>query len=224
MEDALDKYLISFSSSNRITGEMMVTTSPRATCPGSCPLKDKECYAEKGHLGGWIWSALDNGEPGQKSRMRIFTFAQLLTVIRLLGKGETWRHNQAGDLITDATGTIHRAKIQALTAANEGKQCFTFTHHDVLANTENRATVKEACDAGFTINLSADTLEEADALADLNIAPVCVVVPATQATNTTTPKGRKVTICPARRKKGVTCRTCRICTRPHKAIIAFPQL
>lgn len=220
----MDKYLISFSSSNRITGDMMVTTSPRATCPTSCPLKDAECYAESGHLGGWIWSTLDRTEPGEKARMRVYTFTQLLAVIRLLMPGAIWRHNQAGDLVTDTSGTIDRAKIRALTKANEGKRCFTFTHHDVFTNAANRETIKEACDGGFTINLSADTLEEADAYADLDIAPVCLVVPAIQKENTTTPKGRKVTICPARRKEGVTCSSCQICTRPHKAIIAFPQL
>jgi hypothetical protein len=82
--------------------------------------------------------------------------------------------------------------------------------------------LKEACDSGFMINLSADSLEEADDLANLNIAPVAVVVPPHQTART--PKGRTVTICPARRKKGITCSMCQFCTKPHKAIIAFPQL
>jgi hypothetical protein len=95
----MDKYLITFSSGNRITGDMMVTTSPRNTCPSHCPLIKKDCYAEKGHLGGWIWSGLDRGKPTLDGRLRIFTFAQLLTMIRMLLPGQIWRHNQAGDLV-----------------------------------------------------------------------------------------------------------------------------
>jgi hypothetical protein len=220
----VDKYLITFNSSNRITGPIMVTTSPRSTCPASCPLRGSVCYAENGHLGNLIWTGLDD-TPAHKTfgnGIRVYNFAQLLIAIRCLVPGSVWRHNQAGDLATTDGVTIDRAKIRALTEANKGRKCFTFTHH--APTPENQETIKEACDNGFTINLSADTLEEADALADLGIAPVCVVINPTQKENLTTPKGRRVTICPARRKNGITCSTCQICTKPHKAIIAFPRL
>ena len=56
----MDKYLITFTSSNPITGPMLVTTSPRATCPSICPLRGSACYAERGYLGGFIWKGLDD--------------------------------------------------------------------------------------------------------------------------------------------------------------------
>ncbi|WP_050995120.1 DUF7227 family protein [Bradyrhizobium liaoningense] len=61
---------------------------------------------------------------------------------------------------------------------------------------------------GYTINLSADTLAEADQLAALDIAPVTVVVPTDMMHNTETPAGRKVVIFPAITHENVTCATC----------------
>lgn len=219
----MDKFLITFSSANRITGDMMVTTSPRASCPATCSLRGATCYAERGHLGHWLWNHLDATPPNSSGRIRVYNFHQLLAVVRLLAPGTVWRHNQAGDLPHD-NGIIRHDRLLALIDANRGKHCFTFTHHDVLSNAANRVIVRQACDQGFMINLSADDLDHADALADLAIAPVAVLVPADRSENTRTRKGRTVAICPARRRQGVTCATCQICTRPHKAIIGFPEL
>lgn len=224
----MEKYLITFTSSNRITGPIMVTTSPRSSCPLSCPLrKDQlnQCYAERGHLGGRIWSGLDRTDPGETfgNGVKVYTFEQLLIVIGLLAPGQMWRHNQAGDLPTVDGIHIDDLKLDALVQANRGRRCFTFTHHDPF-NDHNKRAIKKACEHGFMINLSADSLEEADRLADLDIAPVAVVVDPNQKENMTTPKGRKVAICPARLGKGITCSTCQICTKKHKAIIAFPRI
>jgi hypothetical protein len=67
----MDKFLITRKSNNPITGPIMVTTSPRATCPIACPLrKDANtptaglCYAEHGALGGFIWTLLDRTPAG----------------------------------------------------------------------------------------------------------------------------------------------------------------
>lgn len=219
-----DKYLITFKSNNRITGPIMVTTSPRASCPMSCPLKGTDCYAEHGHLGHLIWKGLDRTRPGETfaNNIRVYSFNQLLTAVRCLAPGSVWRHNQAGDLPTTDGVNIDHHKLRALIEANLGRKCFTFTHHE--PNHHNRQIIKHACNKGFMINLSADTLSEADELVDLNIAPVTVVVESNQKENLKTPKGRPVTICPARRVKGITCSTCQICTKWHKAIIAFPKL
>lgn len=219
----MDKFLVTFSSGNRITGDILVTTSPRASCPATCALRYSDCYAEHGHLGRWLWSHLDATPPNMPGRIRVYNFYQLLTIIRLMAPGSIWRHNQAGDLPHDS-GRIHREKMLAMIEANHGKRCFTFTHHDVIGNAANRAIIKHACANGFIVNLSADNLDHADALADLDIAPVATILPADQVTNTTTPKGRAVTICPARRTPGITCATCQICSKPHKAIIGFPKL
>src|SRR5438132_793286 len=80
-----------------------------------------------------------------------------------LAPGEPWRHNQAGDLIADRNGNIDSTKLRLLAWANRGKLGITYTHHDVLNNAHNRQVIQEAIADGFTVNLSADTIEEADA-------------------------------------------------------------
>ena len=227
----MDKFLIVERSGNRTTGPMMVTTSPRSTCPLSCPLRKGGgyetagvCYAEYGYLGGFIWTGLDKARPGTKiyGRQRVYTFNELLAKVRNLPHGAVWRHNQAGDLPSDDNVTIRRDKLQALTEANKGRLGFTYTHYDVLTNSLNYYAVRQANQNGFTVNLSADDLDEADALADLNIAPVAVVVPSDMTENAVTPKGRKVVICPYTAHPNVTCLSCKLCTFSRRPIIAFP--
>ncbi|TMJ03428.1 MAG: hypothetical protein E6G97_09835 [Alphaproteobacteria bacterium] len=222
----MDKYLASFSSSNPITGPMLVTTSPRASCPLTCPLKGTDCYAEHGFLGGFIWSGLDAHYPGESfsSGIRVYNFDQLLRIISSLAPGAPWRHNQAGDLIADRNGNIDSTKLRLLAWANRGKLGITYTHHDVLNNAHNRRVIQEAIADGFTVNLSADSIEEADAFLDLDIAPVAVIIEGNCRENFFTPKGRKVVICPARTRDGVTCSTCRLCARNRNVVVGLPKL
>ena len=229
----MEKFLITHKSGNRITGPIMITTSPRTTCPLACPFrKDGHsaeaglCYAEHGHLGHYIWSGLDKTRAGQmiSGRIPVYSFTQLREAITALPEGTLWRHNQAGDLPSDDMKTIARDRLRQLVAANKGRRGFTYTHFDVVKNRANRATVREANADGFTINLSADTLAEADELADAECGPVTVVLSALQMENTITPAGRKVVICPARVRHDMTCATCGICAQQRKAIIGFPAL
>jgi DNA repair protein RadC len=79
--------------------------------------------------------------------------------------------------------------------------------------------------AGFTINLSADDLAEADGLAKKKAGPVVVILPASAAYNHVerTPDGRKVIICPEAYRTDVQCVTCRLCADPKReAVVAFP--
>jgi hypothetical protein len=205
---------------------MLVTTSPRSSCPLSCPLKGGDCYAEHGFLGGFIWSGLDKHYPGEVfgTGMRVYTFDQLLRVIWSLSPGEPWRHNQAGDLIADRAGNIDASMLRMLSRANRGKFGITYTHHDVINNDHNRRSIREAIAEGFIVNLSADDITEADAMADLNVAPIAVVVDSHIRENFRTPKGRKVVICPARTRKGITCSTCKLCARQRDVIVGLPRL
>jgi hypothetical protein len=229
----VDKFLIVAKSGNRITGPIMVTTSPRVTCPLACPLRKGGttpeagvCYAEHGHLGHYIWNGLDKTAAGKKisGRIPVYSLDQLLQTVRNLAKGTLWRHNQAGDLPSSDQKTINHTKLRRLTAANRGRRGYTYTHFDVVKNKANQEAIREANENGFTINLSADTLEEADELAKTNCAPVTVVVPSHITENTTTPEGRKVVICPARIRDNINCSNCGLCARQRSAIVAFPAL
>ena len=227
----MDKYLITQRSENPITGPIMVTTSPRFSCPLTCPFRKAGnhplsgvCYAEHGALGGFVWTLLDRSPAGRSvmNGVRIYDFSELLYAIRSQPNGALWRHNIAGDLPSNNRATIDATALAAIVAANRGRKGFTFTHYDVLTNLANRHAVQDANAKGFTINLSGNSLEHADELADLRIAPVTVILPAGTTENTKTPKGRTVVICPTS-THGVTCAECGLCARSSRStIIGFP--
>jgi len=221
------KYLITAKSGNVKTGPIMVTTSPRKTCPNACPFRkdnDGGCYAEGGPLAE-MWRGLDRTEPGEafkngRSQVTVKSHAELLEAIESLADGALWRHNQAGDLAGEAD-TIDVKALGEIVAANTGKRGFTYTHKPMTSEA-NRNAVHSANALGFTVNLSGNSLAHADELADLNIGPVVCVVPVDQTSNTVTPKGRKVVICPATQRDDVSCATCKLCSRQREAIVAFP--
>jgi hypothetical protein len=201
-------------SKNAKVGKMAVTTSTATTCPSACPFKDNGCYAESGPL-KLHWLKVTKGERGDD-------WSTFLDKIKELPAGSKWRHNQAGDLPGD-TKDLDSTKCVDLAKANEGKRGFTYTHYDVLDNFQNAITVNMMNHLGFTVNVSANNLEHADQLCDLDIAPVATVLPIEQTTNTVTPKGRKVVVCPATYKDEVSCADCMLCEkRDRKVIVGFP--
>ena len=127
------------------------------------------------------------------------------------------RHNVAGDLQGDGQ-RLHIDRLMELVRANEGRRGFTFTHKiGPIGNLQFSIANEE----GFTINLSADTLEIADEYASLGVAPVSVLLPHDAPIRLKTPAGRRVTVCPAE-TEGLTCRECELCTIPdRKTIIGF---
>jgi hypothetical protein len=181
------------------------------------------CYAEHGALGGYVWTLLDRTAAGRSilNGTRVYSFEELLFAIRLQPAGALWRHNIAGDLPSNNRITIDRGALRAIVDANKGRRGFTFTHYDVVANLSNRQAIEEANRKGFTINLSGNSLEHADQLADLRIAPVTVILPANTTRNTTTSKGRTVVVCPTT-THGVTCADCGLCARQRSTIVGFP--
>ena len=212
------KVHLTLKSSNAKTGPIPVSTTSADTCPPQCPFQGSGCYAESGPL-ALHWRKVTNGERGM-------AWDEFVGAIATLPAGAMWRHNQAGDLPGHGAG-IDAGKLAKLVRANEGKNGFTYTHKPVFGNgvkaTHNRRAIREANQVGFTVNLSANNLAQADQLADLNIAPVVVVLPR-GAENTCTPAGRKVVVCPAETRDDVTCDSCRLCARRDRngIIIGFP--
>jgi len=122
---------------------------------------------------------------------------------------------------------INKPALRQLTKANEGKRGFTYTHYPVEGNTQkarhNRDAIYQANSGGFAVNLSADNLEHADRLAELEIGPVTTLLPSTTKSRLRTPAGRSVTVCPAAVNDDVSCATCKLCAVTNrKAIIGFP--
>jgi len=201
-------------SKNAKVGKMAVTTSTATTCPTSCPFKSNGCYADSGPL-KLHWDKVTEGERGDD-------WSTFISKIKDLPTGSKWRHNQAGDLPGDME-KLDNEKCIELAKANEGKRGFTYTHYDVLNNFQNAITVNMMNHLGFTVNVSANNLEHADQLCDLDIAPVATVLPIEQTTNTVTPKGRKVVVCPATYKDDVSCASCMLCEKwDRNVVVGFP--
>lgn len=172
------------------------------------------------------WNKVSAGRLGDE-------FHAFIEKIAALPTGQIFRHNQAGDL--PGTGdAIDTNALSTLTDAAKGKRGFTYTHKPVLSGPharKNRAAIKKSNRAGFTINLSADSLTNADALAELSIAPVVVTLPSAYAkwkrgdALPRTPQGRPVLPCLAAVDgSSLTCAQCQICAigKPSRAIIGFP--
>ena len=200
-------------SANRKVGKIPVTTTSAATCPDDCLFKKNGCYADGGPL-AMHWAKVTSGERGDG-------WYEFIAKVRSFKDGQLWRHNQAGDLAGDGKRLDAEANDE-LADANKGKKGFTYTHYPVLTDAHNAAVVKRMNDKGFVVNLSANNVTHADALYDLGIGPVATVLPEAQTTNTVTPKGRKIVVCPATVRDDVSCATCQLCAKQRDAIVGFP--
>lgn len=212
---------LTLGSVNKKTGPIPVSTTSAESCADACPFKSEGCYGLTGPL-GLHWRKVTDG-------LRGFEWGEFIRHVAFMPKGTLWRHNQAGDL--PGTGDeIDVRKTSQLVRANRRKRGFTFSHKPVLGDSEvavrNRAAIAAANRDGFTVNLSANTLEEADRLVALNIGPVAVIQDAKEGSrhDTVTPAGHEVATCPATYRDGFTCWLCDgLCQRQdRRVIVGFP--
>lgn len=230
-------------SGNRKTGPLPVSSSQSHTCPPSCG-SFYDCYA-KFHYCAKHWRSLDTGKAGNSHDWNSFCLA-----VRRMPQGQLWRCNEKGDL-PGHENEINLDALCQLVQANRKKNGFTYTHKPVFAGTyvvtgnekkgqrhtsevsqdtanANRLAIVTANCGGFTVNLSADSLTDADRKTALDIAPVCVTLPtdAAKGTRYTTPEGRKVVTCPAalerNKGKGINCAMCGLCQRQRTFLVGFP--
>jgi len=218
-------------SRNSKIGAISASYTTKKACPNSCPLKDMGCYSDGGHS-AIAWQAVTNEKRGA-------SFSEFLQDIKTkVIKGALWRHNVAGDLVSDGE-TIDRDALAGLVKANKGKRGFTYTHHRVIDHKGNREAVRDANKRGFTINLSGNNPAHADKLASLGIAPVVTILPQEyQKTKKEslsdykkrlaslpkkTPQGRAIAVCPATFIDAVNCANCGLCqNNQRRSIVGFP--
>jgi hypothetical protein len=159
---------------------------------------------------------------------------ELCAEVKALPLGQLWRHNEAGDL-PGRGQVIDQLRLLELVRANAGRRGFTYTHKPMLGRQwlrggskagigvvlKNRAAIEESNRNGFTVNLSADSLGEADELAKLG--PTVVTLPHDAPTKgLRTPGGRHVVVCPAETHEHVTCASCGLCAvAKRKSIVGF---
>lgn len=192
---------------------VFVSTSSRTTCPNTCPFKNNGCYAENFPM-NQHWNAVTNGQRGD-------SWEVFLAQVRKLAKSELWRHNQAGDLAGEGD-SIDLNALNELVLANRGRRGFTYTHKPMWTMDEQLA-VKKACREGFTINVSTDSMLDAENAFHEGF-PVATVLPSTtKGLQTRTHGGVPVLVCPAV-TKGWTCKQCGLCYDANRRyIIGFPS-
>ena len=202
---------LTLKSRNEKVGPIPVSTTSAKTCPSDCPFKKSGCYADGGPL-ALFWGKVTREEAGTDW----YTFCDQIAA---LPEGQLWRHNQAGDLPSQDGMSIDVHAFNRLITANMGRKGFTYTHHNVINNESNRDWIRIANKAGFTVNLSGNTIAHADKLAALNIGPVVCVVPEDHPEHSQTPEGRKVVVCPEQTGKAKSCAECKLCQKVDRAVI-----
>ena len=200
-------------SSNAKTGPIPTTTSPRSSCPAECPLAgDGGCYAEAGYYTRMNWDRVDSGERGD-------SWEVFLGKVRKLPEGQLWRHNVAGDLPQRADGTLDAQRLWDIVAANTGRKGFTYTHYAPTG--DNLEAIEGANRAGFTVNISANTITEAREIRERTSAPVVTLVSSEGRPEKWLRDG-DVVQCPAEYRDDISCATCQLCQkRDRKDIVGF---
>ncbi len=146
--------------------------------------------------------------------------------VAALPRNQVWRYGVAGDLPGEGE-TVDTEALRTLCHANRDKRGFAYTHKNPYVNGK---AIREANQSGFTINLSANNLAQADDYLKLGIAPVVVLIPHDFSDNkvaikkpsnnqrnikmvpvwktATTPGGNRVVQCPAEYQDSVQCANC----------------
>ena len=176
-------------SGNRKVGPIKVTTSEKSSCPSECGIAD-ECYASGGPL-AIHWNKVGEGQRGDN-------WDGFVNRVKRFRKNELWRHNQAGDLPQDENGKLDADKCEALADAASHTDGWTYTHYNPMDKHNFEVIQNMNSVGGLVVNLSADTMEQADTYSRLGIAPVTVVLPE-DAPNmgNKTPEGLPIVVCPA---------------------------
>lgn len=199
------------TSQNRKLGEMPVSITEERTCPPSCMFFDAACYASYGQMALHWRRAPKDG----------LTWEAFLDKVRALPEGTLWRHNEAGDLPGEGD-CLDVDALQNLVLANGGRRGFTYTHKPLLSKAAQQA-VSEANTLGFTINLSADSIVDADFYATYwrGVGPVVLTVAEDAELPKYTENGHKLVECPAQTHE-MTCAECELCAKPNrKSIVVF---
>lgn len=204
-------------SSNRKTGPIATTISSSDTCPTTCPYNNGGgCYAAGGPT-AIHWRKLDRRETGTA----ILDFGHQLAAAKL-EPGSLLRWNVAGDL-PHHDGAINLQTLQQLVGTmvwGAKLRPFTYTHH--VQTVDNLAAVEWCNRSGFTINLSCDSESQASRRHREGFAAVCVVPSDDGRRSWIDSDGVRFQTCPAQLKEGVTCATCRLCTKAERAcVVAF---
>jgi hypothetical protein len=234
-----DTYHLTPISKNKKTGAMAVSTLNESTCPDICPLKNRGCMADNFHL-KMHWEHVSTGERG-------VSWDTFTGQIRKLPAGSKYRNGQAGDHPKDQTRTgdyLDSVRLKQLVHATRKLKSFGYTHFPIVAGTHryqvkgmtiktdckpnqaehNLELVKYANSNGYTLNASANSIHEVDALMATGTPTVTLMADNSKKVSYTE-QGNKVVMCPAQTSERVTCTSCMLCAKPDRkyAIGFYPH-
>ena len=210
------------NTNSRKVGAMAVSYSPRKTCPDTCPLKNDKCYGENFPI-KLHWDNYSNDLNDNYNK-----FIDEIKLYRKYTPTKIWRHNIVGDLVTDKDFKINAKKLYQLIDANNIKG----KNGKNKLSRYNLNRIKEANELGFTINLSADTIDQAKQLYNKTKLPTAVSLPITKNKYKKLSKDKqadykkellqdKIVICPEQ-THDVKCIDCKLCNKSdRKVIIGF---
>ena len=184
---------------NKKVGPIPVTTHGKQTCPDSCIVKGRGCYADNYPL-NTHWSRVTKGERGTG-------FDDYIKAIRSLPFGTLMRGQQAGDLPGNGIDTLDRDMCIRLAKAMVYKRKVAWTYTAYLLR-KNLEVLKTMLATGYVVNKSCYTLDEVDESMDENVPATMVWKSTFKGRKQVTPKGRMVVGCPAQLHKDVTCSSC----------------
>lgn len=227
-------YRFIHTSTNRKTGYMPVSYSPRQTCPDTCPLKNGKCYGESFPV-VLHWNRYSNDKKDNYDY-----FIDEIKLYRKYNKNNLWRHNVVGDLVIDTNNKIHAKKLYQLVKANNKGAVICYTHHHIVKDKNGKDVlsryninrITEAIKEGFTINLSANNIKEAKELKNKTGLPVATVLDVTKNQYKKYSEKQKkdykkelladnVTVCPEQTHQ-VKCIDCKLCSNYKRdRIIGF---
>jgi hypothetical protein len=204
-------------SENRKLGSMGATyrgigRSRGGTCPSTCPLWKKGCYAE------YSCTRIQADRAGKTTRQDA---DKLFNYLTRLPKNHLVRLHVTGDFFTEGGKRVDAQYLFALARAaicRPDLTIWTYTHargralRRILKFTETLSNV--------TVNVSCDSMSEAVRMFDDEELPV--VVSAGEDFKDISLDGVKFRICSAQKSDKITCNKCRLCARKDRDfIIAF---
>ena len=169
-------------SGNGKTGPIATLKTSANTCPDSCAWKKDGCYAKYGPI-TIHWRKIND------------VGVQLMTVcrqIRRLSRDEMLRLFEAGDCPGDGKYNLYKDACIKLATACSRLVAFGYSHY--RPNKHNLPIFQEM-NEHCTINLSADSLEQADELFKSGL-PVATIIPKGAPASFYTEGGNKVVRCP----------------------------
>lgn len=151
-------------SENRKTGPVGATYASQKTCPKSCPLRHKGCYAETGPM-GMITKRLNDSAKGLSVRELAVAEADL---IDRLPAFSPLRLHVVGDCATDEAARIVAGAAERYMTRGTAADVWTYTHAwrdverdswggvSVLASCHGVAEAGEAMDRGYAASVIVD--------------------------------------------------------------------